>query len=219
MQRRKVFFVAAALAAAATVGTAGLAAPAGAEGEGEATGIEALLNLPVIGGVGIPPTPFVSNPPGGSEEAIGLDVPGAAAADVLTAASGPSPNGSQSAASVAGLDALSAVPLAATTADLLASSCDGNTGGTTVLNASVLGIPVSVPVPPNTGLSVPAVATAMVNEQTPSDNGITVRAVHIALPVLGGEMILAESVCTASAGPDVGGTAANVTSGTPNLAG
>jgi hypothetical protein len=219
MHRRKVFFVAAALAAAITA-TAGVAAPAGAQAEGEATGLEALLNLPVIGGVGIPPTPYVSNPPGGDEQVTGLDVPGAAAADILTAASGPSANGSQSSASVAGLTALEAVPLATTTADLLASSCDGDAGGTTVLNASVLGIPVSVPVPPNTGLSVPAVATAMVNEQTPSANGITVRAVHIALPVLGGEMILAESVCSTVAGADGGGgPVANVTSGTPNLAG
>jgi hypothetical protein len=203
-----------AVVAAAALALGAFAVPALADGEeGEASGIAATLNVPLIGPVVIPQTPLVQQPPGGSDSAAGLAVPGVVSADALNAATGKEGGDVVSEASIVGLSALSAVPGALTTADVLAASCVGDEGTTTVLNANVLGTNIAVPVPPNTGINVPGVAGATVNEQTPSENGITVRAVHIFSPLLG-DLVLTEVTCT---GADV--AAANVTSGTPNLAG
>jgi hypothetical protein len=194
---------------------AGAAAPAGADGE--ANGIRAIVN--VLGGTltTVPNTPHVVQPPGGSQSVLGL--PGAAApaatASVLNASADPS----GSAASVARLTAVNGVvPGMASllTADVISSQCSGTSGSSSILNGTLAGNAVPVSAPPNTVIPIPLVGSATLNEQITSTNGITVRAIHLSVNVLGvatADVVISESVCVA------GASVASATIGNPNLTG
>lgn len=99
-------------------------------------------------------------------------------------------------------------------ANLVTSECrsdsSGSTGSTQLVNARVLGIPVtSTPGPNTVALDIPGVARVVLNEQTvsnsPGNTSITVNAVHVTLfpgSPSQTDIILAQSRCSAS-GPNV----------------
>ena len=99
-------------------------------------------------------------------------------------------------------------------ANLVTSECRsdsfGSTGSTQLVNARVLGTPVtSTPGPNTVALDIPGVARVVLNEQTvsnsPGNTSITVNAVHVTLlpgTPLQQDIILAQSRCSAS-GPNV----------------
>ncbi len=179
--------------------------------QGSATGIQA------SGLVFVPPTPTVSLPSGGggpfTASAPSASVPGiitVGALNVSTQGSNvPGANGTaSSSSSVASVSLL----VNALTADALTSSCtsnaSGSVGGTTLANLKLGGTPVLLPtpIPPNFGLSVPGVASVVLNRQVASDapgnTSLIVDAGYI--QALGGltTIKVGESSCSAI-GPDV----------------
>ncbi len=133
----------------------------------------------------------------------------------------PGPSGSsQSSATVANVDAL----FGALTADAVNTSCtsnaSGSVGSTTIANLELAGVPFSLPtpIPPNFGISVPGLATVVLNRQVASDTlgstSLTVDGLYV--QTLGGlsTIKVAESTCSA-VGPDVNAPPA-VTGITPN---
>jgi hypothetical protein len=193
------------------------ASSAGAD-DGDASGLSGQLNVPIVGPVVIPPTPLVTLPPGGSTQVLGVDVPGAVSAGVLNAASNTNAAGDVvSSASVADAAALGVL-----TAGVVSADCVGDAGNSTLVSTTIAGFPINVSVPPNTGFQIPGVVGATLNEQQSSDGGITVRAIHLTVPLLG-EIIISEAHCTTAdvAGASTGGpgTGAPVTAGVLPLTG
>jgi hypothetical protein len=119
--------------------------------------------------------------------------------------------GSSSSASVANVGALTNNS-GGLTATAVSSKCsvgpNSSSGSSTLVGASLLGQPLALNPPPNTTITVPGVATVILNEQIttggPGDYSLTVNAIHVKLnPLLGsGDVIIAQSKC-GEAGPDV----------------
>ena len=216
---KRAFAALATLALAATTPMV-FASGAGAA-DGDAFGLSGQLTVPVVGAVTIPPTPHVQLPPGGSQQVLGLSTPGPVSAAILNAASNRDANGDVvSSASVADAAALGLV-----TAGLVSADCVADAGNSTLVSTTIAGFPVNVSVPPNTAFAIPGVIGATLNEQQPNDGGITVRAIHLTVPLLG-EIIISQAGCTGVdvAGASTGrgastGTGAPATAGNPNLTG
>lgn len=213
-RRRKRLGAVVAVAAAAAVSVGLMAPPASADPSGDASGIQATLGLL---GLTVPPTPQVILPPGGANNLVNLNL-GAVTATVLGVASNATgPNSVASSASVAGANVAGLV-----TAGVISASCtadpDGANGDSALLGTTVLGTPIAVAVPPNTSL----LGLATLNEQTRTASGITVRAVHVNIPVVG-EVIVSQASCDSGATASVLGAnasrAAGATAANPNLTG
>jgi hypothetical protein len=186
--------------------SAGLAGPAGAQAEGDATGVAATLSTLLIN-VGVPPTPFVAAPPSGSDSIVNANIPFVAQASVLAVEStvnGSTVNSEASAANASLINGVPGVPSPVLGAEALSSECSGDENGTTgeadVLNLVGFGGLVNVPVsvPPNTAITIPMVGSLVLNEQNQTASGITVRSLHLTLNVLGvigADVIVAESAC------------------------
>lgn len=194
-----------------------LAAPAGAQEEpsGSASGLEGLLDIPLTN-ITLPPLPLIELPPGGTNEVLGLSLPPLVSTDVLQVASNETPdNGSESSASVAGLEALPGV--AEVAGELIASSCQAtpssSSGDASLVDTSVLGIPVAVTPQPNTSIAIPGLGSVTLNEQTTEGGRTTVRAVHVAVdaPLIAADLAVATSTCAAGAGGGPGGPGGPVT--------
>lgn len=156
------------------------------------------------------PTPTVTLPPSGARQQTTLasvTVPGG----VLTAHAlnvetngDPSKGTSHSQASVSNVTAFSNLVPTLLTAKTITASCDatpsGETGSATIVDGVVSGVPVLTTNPsPNTTISVPGVATVVLNQQVHnSDGSLTVNAVHITvLPTVNGgaDVVLASATC------------------------
>jgi hypothetical protein len=180
-------------------------------------------------GITLPPIPHIGLPPGGTDSAVNLSVPGiggnvtASALNVASQATGPS--SVASAASVAGASVPGVLTAGVVTAECTADPSGAN-ANSALLGTSILGIPVNVAVPPNTDL----LGLATLNEQTRSANGITVRAVHVTIPIIG-DVVVSEASCDPGTGANgrasvlganagrSGSAAADATSANPNLTG
>jgi len=85
---------------------------------------------------------------------------------------------------------------------------NSSSGSSTIAGATFLGAALAVNPAPNTKITIPGVATLILNEQIPSGGpgnySLTVNAVHLILgAALGsGDIIIAQSQC-GEAGPDV----------------
>jgi hypothetical protein len=170
-------------------------------------------------------TPAVTMPPGGgtaSDDALGVDLLGVASAgplSVTTAGSAaPGLATAQSTSVIEHLNVLAGLITADRVTAQVTSTSDGVTASSvsssTVSNLRVNGTDYGSTTPvPNTAISIPGVATIILNEQVPSGNGttgtgLTVNLVRVTLlSLLGapvGEIIVAHaasSADTAAAGP------------------
>ena len=215
-RRRKRLGAVVAVAAAAAVSVGLMAPPASAAPSGDASGLQATLGLL---GLTVPPIPQVILPPGGTKNVLGLNL-GVVTASVLDVASqATGPNSSASAASVAGANVAGLVTAGVINASCTADSSGAN-GDSALLGTTVLGTPIAVAVPPNTSL----LGLATLNEQTRTATGITVRAVHVNIPIVG-EVIVSQASCDSGANASVLGAnarrsaAADATAANPNLTG
>jgi len=213
-----------------------LVAPAGAQEEpsGSASGIEGLLQTPILE-LNLPPLPLIELPPGGTNELPGLSVPGLLDAGLLQVTANEAPdNGAASTATVAGLAVLPGV--ADVTGELITSACEatpgGGSGDASLVNTSVAGTPVAVTPQPNTSIAIPLVGSVTLNEQTTEGGRTTVRALHIEVDAplgVAADLAVATSVCQAGAaaggpggpgGPEIPvAEAPTPTPATPTLAG
>jgi hypothetical protein len=225
--RKRLLASVATLALAGGLST-GLATPAGAQAEGDATGLEAALSALGIN-VAVPPIPFVSAPPSGSDSIVNANLNPVATALILGVQSTVNdPFNVNSSAAVVGASVLNGVlglPSPVLGADVLTSECSGDENGTTgdadVANLAALGGAITVPVsvPPNTTIPLPLIGSLTLNEQNQTASGITVRSLHLAVNALGiatADVILAESACFPEGRS---ATAAAAIGGNPNLTG
>ena len=153
-----------------------------------------VLNIPnYFGDTGNLPTT------GGTLDAFLLNVnsPGTIFANNLTGHADGGSCQANSNASVANLILLQGHP-AQLTADVVTSmahaDCDGSTGSSTILNLVFGGIPVTVTGGPNQTVSIPGIATLIINEQIGvGSSDVTVNALHLTLLDGSFEAIIASS--------------------------
>lgn len=202
--------VVAAAAAALAFGLSGVASAApGSSGSG--------LQVSILGNtIVVPPTPFVSFPPGGSLSTV--SVPGGLASVLSVSA-----NGSSTSANSSATAANANVPTFAT-ATVLGSTCSaspaGTVGNSTLAGATVNGTPVGANPPANTQVPVPGVATITLNGQTTTTSGLRVRALEVSTnPPLATDVVLSESDCGLSLVGAASATTASATSAMPTLTG
>lgn len=181
-----------AVLAMTAVAVLALAGPASAAGpQNSAFGISA------AGIIDIAPTPFASSPDGPlmPDPVIDFDIGTIVTTDTLNAQA----DGTSATASVEGLTVIlapaTALPATTLTADVVSSECSSNgttvTGSVTLTNAflNLLGVPSELTVvAPETSISIPGVATILINHQTvdPVTGALTVDAIVIELLGLNG---------------------------------
>lgn len=187
-----------ALAATGSVGALLLltaASASAAPDPGANSGAYAISATNVLGLIDIAPTPQSTCPPGSTESAVPLSLGALGNVGVLNASTHcVSADGTSDATGGAASVALLGLPGARSiTADVLSATCSATapadpTGSTTVANLFILGVKVDVPVGSTTPqtISIPGVASVIVNEQTLSGSVLTVNALHISL--LGGNL-------------------------------
>ena len=158
-----------------------------------------------VGVINSGPLPTTTAPPGGTNTLASVSVPGLLQVGVLTVSSNATTGPSGSVSSTANAANVT-IGSALLTVSALASQCHSDStghqsGAATVGTVTVRGNPVTVTSAPNTTLSIPGVGTATFNEQIPAANSITVNAVHVHLTgALGsGEVVIAQSMCSATA--------------------
>ena len=168
---------------------------------GEQVKVTTLLGATINSG----PLPIITAPPGGSTSLASVNVPGLLQASALNVSSNATMGSSGSVLSTASAASLT-VGTAAITVSALTSQCHidstgQQTGSATIGTVTVGGIPVSVSSAPNTTVNLPAVGTATFNEQITTANSITVNALHVHLAgTLGnGDIIISQSMCSATA--------------------
>jgi hypothetical protein len=214
------------LAAAGLLGVGALLIPGTGSGAAPAPGRGSAFGVSATGAVAIAATPTA--PPDNTLAKI--NVPTLLTTGVLQASSTPNATGVTSSASVADVNALAG----SVRATLLASTCTASgktlTGSSTLANLMLTGLPIPVPglpplpglpitVPvdpgPNTTVTIPGVATVVLNEQLTSADKqtLTVNAVHVTslVPGVTQEVTIADSVCTLAAAA----TSTTTTSSTP----
>lgn len=162
----------------------------------------AYLRLPTLG---VSPTTISEAgplpPAGGSDSStlLTLNLPGILKADVLDASTSAAQGAAESEASLTNVVILPG-HLAQVTASLVRAesqaSCLGAGGSSTIANLTFAGLSVVVTGQPNQTVSIPGVATLVINEQIPSSStashGMTVRALHLTL-LTGDEVILSHA--------------------------
>ncbi|MFF9403587.1 choice-of-anchor P family protein [Streptomyces sp. NPDC014744] len=180
------------------------------------------------GAVAVSPTPHSTYPSGGTETLVGLDLGAFTTTSVLTAKTGGNPADGTSSAS-ATVDKLG-LDLGVAQASLtgVESTCEatptGAKGSGLIAGGSitVLGIPTNLQAnaPANTKVSIPAVGSIVLNEQTTDADGVlSVNAVHITLlPALNGaNLVIGHAECggaePAEAVPMIDPTVAGATGG------
>ena len=190
----------------------------------EARGGGFALSADVLDLVVVPPTPdetwTATEPDDGFDEVsdvVGpvnvLDVVGANVLHVESLASGVSgENHDAQVTSEASVADLTVGGTGGINADVVGSTCtsngDGSTGSVEIVDLRLGDTPIAIPsTAPNTEITVPGIATIIVNEQFVSDvpgvgSGITVNALRINLLNGGVEVIVAQSRCLV-AGPNV----------------
>ncbi|MFB9909377.1 choice-of-anchor P family protein [Allokutzneria oryzae] len=88
-------------------------------------------------------------------------------------------------------------------AQVITAKCDKGTASSSLVGAKLLGKPLDVSVPPNTGIEVPGLAKVMLNEQVKNKNGTTtVNAISIKVSELQ-KITVASATC--ANGKDDGG--------------
>jgi hypothetical protein len=184
---------------------------------GESVHVSQLLGLLNLTSGPIP-TPVVlasngtSSTPASPESALSASVPNLLSVGLLNAntqgdfAGTPAALvGSESSASVLSVH-IGSVVMPILHADVVTSNCtsraNGSTGGASVVNLAIGGMPViNGAIPPNTSIPLPGIGTIILDEQIASSsvNGsdITVNAIHVALNgALGnGDIIISQSHC------------------------
>jgi hypothetical protein len=178
---------------------------------GESVDVTTVLGVHVTSG----PISTVTLPSGGggpfTQSVLSVSVPNVLSTGVLNVSTqgtlGAS-GGSSSSADVAGVSALGG----ALTATAIRSSCtvgpNSSSGSTTLVGATLGGLPVALNPAPNTTLTVPGVGSVTLNEQIPTGGAgnysLTVNAIHVHLagPLGNGDIIISQSRC-GEAGPDV----------------
>ena len=162
----------------------------------------AYLRLPTLG---VSPTTISEAGPlpaaGGSDSStlLTLNLPGILKADVLDASTSAAQGAAESEASLTNVVILPG-HLAQVTASLVRAesqaSCLGAGGGSTITNLTFAGLSVVVTGQPNQTVSIPGLATLVINEQSLSGNtashAMTVRALHLTL-FTGDEVILSHA--------------------------
>ncbi|MFJ2776449.1 MULTISPECIES: choice-of-anchor P family protein [unclassified Kitasatospora] len=156
--------------------------------------------------VAVSPTPHSTYPSGGTQTLVGLDLGPFSTTSVLTATTAGNPADGTSTASATvdriGLD----LGLAQASLTGINTTCNatpaGATGSGTIAGGTVTiaGIPTTLQAnaPANTKVSIPAIGTIILNEQTTDANGVlTVNAARFALlPVLNGaNLTIGHSQC------------------------
>lgn len=218
------------LAAAGLLGVGALLISGTGSGAVPAPGLGSAFGVSATGVVAIAPTPTA--PPNSTLATI--DQQPLLTTGVLSASSTPNATGVTSTASVADVNAL----VGSVRATLLASTCTASgttlTGSSTFTNLMLTGLPpipvpgvpplpglpITVPVnpPPNTVITIPGVATVVLNEQITSNGGqtLTVNAVRITglVPGVTQEVTIADSVCTLAAAASSTTTAPATTAST-----
>ena len=176
---------------------AGFAAPALA-----ATGTNEAYAAAASGVISISPPLADATFPGTSPATLlTINVAGLLGAGVVTDTAGPTSASSNIANVVVTL-----TPTAALTADAVTSSCSfdttsGNVTGTASITngkITVLGVPITLAAnpAPNTTVSVPGIATVVLNQQTTDVNGtLTVNAVSVSLLGSTQTLTLGTSIC------------------------
>jgi len=156
--------------------------------------------------VAVPPTPTSTYPPGGTTTTVGLAVGPFATSSTLTATTGGDPStGNANASATVEQLGVTLGPTATAALTGVNSTCtatpSGATGSGTIASGSVtvLGVPITLAANAgkNTAVSVPGIASIVLNEQSTDSNGVlTVNAVHITL--LGGtgaDVIIGHAQC------------------------
>jgi hypothetical protein len=164
------------------------------------------VTLPAGGG-----GPFMNSAASACAPAITCNILKAGVLDVSTQGSLGASGGSSSSASVANVAALTGTA-GALTATAVSSQCsvgpNSSSGSSTIVGGTFGGQALAANPPPNTTITIPNIATLILNEQIPSGGpgnySLTVNAVHLILgSTLGsGDIIIAQSRC-GEAGPDV----------------
>jgi len=180
------------------------------------------------GAIAVAPTPHSTYPSGGTQTLVGLDLGAFTSTSVLSAKTEGNPADGTSSASAA-VDKLG-VDLGVASVSLtgIESTCEatptGAKGSGLIAGGSisVLGIPTNLQAnaPANTKVSIPAVGSIVLNEQTTDADGVmTVNAVHITLlPALNGaNLVIGHAECggaePAEAVPMINPTVAGATGG------
>ena len=143
--------------------------------------------------VAVPPTPDSTYTPGGTATVLGLSVGPFATDATLTAKTSGDPSTGDASASATVENLGVTIPGATIALTGINSTCNatpaGATGSGTIASGKVtlLGLPVTLAAnaAPNTGVTIPGIASIVLNQQSTDSNGVlTVTAVHISL--LGG---------------------------------
>jgi hypothetical protein len=159
----------------------------------------------VAGLLNIPQTPQSTCPAGSNESAIPVDLGALGGVGVLNASTQcdasvgtSSADGGAADVALLGTALARSITADAVSAHCAASGTDTPTGSTTVANLFILGVRVDIPVGSSTPqtVSIPGVASVVINEQTLSNGALTVNALHITL--LGGnlgDIIIGSATC------------------------
>ncbi|MFI9627442.1 choice-of-anchor P family protein [Streptomyces sp. NPDC052042] len=182
----------------------------------------------LAGAVAVAPTPHSTYPSGGTETLVGLNLGAFTTTSVLTADTEGNPADGTSKASAAvdklGLD-LGVASVSLTGIESTCAATPSGAKGSGLIaggSISVLGIPTNLQAnaPANTKISIPAVGSIVLNEQTTDADGVlTVNAVHITLlPALNGaNLVVGHAECggaePAEAVPMIDPTVAGATGG------
>jgi hypothetical protein len=155
--------------------------------------------------VAVPATPDSTYPTGGTQTVAGLSVGPFATDATLTATTAGDPSTGTSSASATVEQLGVAIPGASIALTGINSTCNATSTGATGSGViaggtvTVLGVPTTLAAnaAPNTTVSVPGIATIVLNQQTTNANGVlTVDALHITL--LGGagaDIIIGQAQC------------------------
>lgn len=174
------------------------------------------FGLQATGGVNVTAGPSVTLPGSGSGGVpiTASALSGSVANVMRTGAMSVSTNGTtgssgfaMSSADVANVNL--SIPGLVLTADAVHSNCtsnaSGSTGSTTLTNAAVNSVALSVSPAPNTIVSVAGVATIVLNQQTvvggPGSSSVTVNAIHVTIGGGVEDIVIAQSHCDVTSSP------------------
>ena len=145
-----------------------------AEGTEEST--SSAFAVSATGPVTIEPTPAVASSDGKKQRSVATAT--AAGSITARALNAQAPQGDSSRSSVADLR----VQAAQLTASAVRAECSDGEGTASIANAELAGVPLDASPAANTEISVPGVATLVLNKQTQkADGSLTVTAVHLSV--------------------------------------
>ncbi|MCP3800862.1 choice-of-anchor P family protein [Allokutzneria sp. A3M-2-11 16] len=213
MSSKKILGALAALAAAGLVAAPAASATPSAASEAFALSAKGLLN--------IDPLPYVNGKNGYDHKKV-AEVPAKSVQVRALEAEAGKHNAKATVVNVSvdlGLDLLKELKLGGgqlLSAQVITSKCDKSGVSSSLVGAKLLGKPLDVAVPANTGIEVPGLAKVMLNEQVKNKNGTTtVNAISIKVSELQ-KITVASATCTPGKDGNTGGETGTSPTGKPS---